>query len=373
MKRGIAQFLLPVVCFVLSFGVLSGTAIAGDTAADAKVPVYKVGVIVPLTGDAASLGNYARKAILLAHEGLPITVREKIQFLFEDDQLKAARTVSAYQKLTSVDKVDAVFVVGSGSGNVLGPLAEKDKRLLVAIGASDKRFAVGTNYVFTHWVSPESETIPLIAEVKKRNFGKIGIISSEQDGANALRDAFLQQLKDQGLGDRIVFDEKVVLEAQDFRALITKARSKNVDGLCTIILPGSLALFAKQARELQFPGDIFGYELFEDSNEVKASEGALVGKWYVNASDPTNDFVTKFKAKYNEHPGFAAGNAYDVASLVSFAASAYNGDNAKIADHLREIKDYHGAIGIYSATGDNRFALPASLKVVLEDGFKKLQ
>ena len=358
--------------FVVSASA-EGNAGGETQGGDAPNPaIYRIGVILPLTGDAASLGNFIRKGILLAQESLPSTVQDRVKLFFEDDQFLAAKTVTAYQKLVNVDKVDAVFVTGSGAGNAVGPIAERDKKLLVAIGASDKKFVIGKKFVFTHWVSPESETTPLVEKVKAKNFQHIGIIATEHEGANSLRDAFIQELKAQVLGDRVVFDEKVAVGAQEFKTLIAKAQSKGVDGLCTIILPGSLATFSKQARELGFTGEIFGYELFEDPNEVKASDGALVGKWYVNASDPSADFLRRYKAKYNETPGFGAGNAYDAMALVSFAAAAYSNSNEKMADHLRALKDYHGAVGLYSATGDNRFALPAVIKVVEKDGFKKI-
>ena len=359
-----------VLCLCFLF-LIFAEALPSSAVAEGKP--YTIGVIVPLSGDAASLGNYIRKGVIFSYDSLPASVHDRVRILFEDDQLQPAKTVSAYHKLVSTDHADAIFVTGSGSGNALGPLAERDKKLLIAVGASDKRFASGTTYVFTHWVSPESETVPLVDEVKKRGFKSIGIITSEHEGANALREAFLKELKKQDLAERIVFDEKVAMGAQDFKTLLAKARTKNVDAMCTIILPGSLATYAKQVKEVALPAEIFGYELFEDVNEVKASEGTLVGKWYVNASDPTNEFRERFKMKFGELPGFGAGNAYDSLALVAFAAAAFNGNNLLIANHLRELKDYKGAVGLYSATGDNRFALPATLKVVTADGFKKLQ
>lgn len=368
MKR--RRFCSSLICALLAFSSSTSLARAQENLPPSSV--YKIGVIVPLSGDAASLGNYIRKGVLLAQESLPSTVQERVKLSFEDDQFLPAKTVTAYQKLVSVDKVDAVFVAGSGAGNAVGPLAEKDKKLLIAIGASDKKFVIGKKLSFSHWVSPESETIPVIEKVKAKGFQHIGIITSEHEGANALRDAFIQGLKDQVLGDRVVFDEKIAIGAQEFKTLIAKAQSKGVDGICTIILPGSLATFAKQSRELNFAADIFGYELFEDVNEVKASDGALIGKWYVNAADPRADFTARYKAKYNENPGFGAGNAYDSLALVAFASAAYENSNERMAEHLRTLKDYHGAVGIYSASGDNRFLLPAVLKVVEKDGFKRL-
>ncbi len=102
-------YLLRLLPFFLLLPVL--------THADAK---YKVGVILPLSGPASSLGNYLKKGIDLAYEQLSATQRENLSVLYEDDQLTAVKTVAAAQKLVNVDKVNALFVLGSGSGNVAG-------------------------------------------------------------------------------------------------------------------------------------------------------------------------------------------------------------------------------------------------------------
>jgi len=39
---------------------------------------------------------------------------------------------------------------------------------------------------------------------------------------------------------------------------------------------------------------------------------------------------------------------------------------------LHTVKDFNGALGTYSASGDNRFTLPAAIKVITADGFKKI-
>ena len=39
---------------------------------------------------------------------------------------------------------------------------------------------------------------------------------------------------------------------------------------------------------------------------------------------------------------------------------------------LHTLRDFHGALGTYSASGDNRFTLPTAIKIVTEGGFQKL-
>lgn len=333
---------------------------------------YKVGVILPLSGKIASLGVYIKKGIDLAYQELNDDERNKIKLYFEDDQFEARQTVSAYQKLKAQHNIDAVLTVGSTAGNVLGPIAEKDKKLMISIGASDKKFAAGTDYIFTHWVSPEAESSVMAAEIQKRDYKHIAGIINEQEGAIALNDAFIEEMKQKGISDLIVMQEKFLMDNTDYRTFISKAKAKNVDGVYAVLFPAGLGTFAKQAREAGLDADIFGFELFEDEHAVEASDGALIGQWYVNADDAGSEYAKRFKAKYNEEPGWASANAYDSLSLIKNALMKYGSDNLKISNYLKSVKNYSGAIGTYSATGDNRFELPATVKVVAKDGFKKL-
>jgi ABC-type branched-subunit amino acid transport system substrate-binding protein len=165
---------------------------------------------------------------------------------------------------------------------------------------------------------------------------------------------------------------RVLPDTRSFATEIAKIRAKGADGVAVCLLPGSLASFAKQARDLNLKAELFGFELFEDENEVAASDGALIGKWYINADEVNDSFRAKYSEKYGEQPGWATANAFDTLNLLADGLSENDSDNDKLVEFLRGVKNYKGAAGVYSASGDNRFDLPATVKIVTEDGFKKL-
>ena len=114
-------------------------------------------------------------------------------------------------------------------------------------------------------------------------------------------------------------------------------------------------------------------ETFEDHNEVKNSDGILIGCQYVNAANPTEPFANDYKARYQEFPGWASANGYDSIRLLAKAALNYGNDAKATANFLSTLKDYEGASGKYSAFSDNRFTLPAALKVVTASGFDEVK
>ncbi|RIL12553.1 MAG: hypothetical protein DCC75_00195 [Proteobacteria bacterium] len=356
---------------ILSIGALLPLS-AFLTDLKAESAPYKIGVILPLSGEVASLGNYIKRAIDLAYSELPEDQQSRLKLIYEDDQLQSQKSVSIFHKLNSLDKADAVFVLGSGVGNAVGPLAERQGKILIAIGASDKKFAVGTKHVFIHWVVPEKESEIIVREIKKRGLQRIAIIAAEQEGVIAFNKAFMAEMAKHNLTDRIVLDERYLQDNKDFKPFLSKVRAKQADSIYVLLFPGGLSTFMKQARDFAIKADIFGAELFEDQHEVAASDGTLIGKWYVNADEASPDFIANYKKKYGEHPGWATANAYDSLKLMADAVARHGNDNAAIASYLRGIKDYKGAAGSYSATGDNRFDLPATIKIVTKDGFEKI-
>ena len=55
--------------------------------------------------------------------------------------------------------------------------------------------------------------------------------------------------------------------------------------------------------------------------------------------------------------------AFDMVQILAKAWAGGARTGPALADHLRELKDYQGALGTYSATGDNRFTLAAVVKI----------
>lgn len=338
--------------------------------AEEKKP-YRVGVILPLSGPYAGLASYAHKAIELAYENFTPEQKALVEIVFQDDQFDNKQTVTGYNQLNShPGGLDAVFTIASPPSLTLAPITNRNKDILIAIGASDAKIVDGEKYAFIHWVTPPVLGDVLAAELKQRDFKKIAFLSAEASGAIADMDACISALKELGHGDRVIHREIFPTTYTDFRTDLLKIKNKDADAIVVALFPGALSSFAKQARSVKLPAELIGMETFEDEGEVNAAEGALDGTWYVNASDPTDEFISMYKTKYNQHPGWAAGNAYDAVQLILAAVAAVGNDNDKVRDYLRNIKDFSGASGVFSSSGDQRFTLPAALKRVTKNGFE---
>lgn len=340
-----------------------------NTAADAAPPKYRIALIIPLTGPVASLGEYVRNGATYAYENLDPALRERIELIVSDDQFDPKQTLSIYNQLSTQAPVDAVFVLGSSPAIALAPITERKKQILMAIGASDPTIVEGRRYAFIHWVIPSVLGAHLADELIRRDFRRVAFIAGEASGTIADTTATSHELAKRGFGDRVVFSESYEKGLTDYRTVISTLKSKQADAVVLAMFPGALSAFVKQAKQLELRAEIIGMETFEDEAEVKASDGTMQGLWYVNASDPTGDFAEKYRGRWGTHPGWGSGNAFDAMALVGRAIAAGKSDADSVREYLRSVTIYKGASGTYSASGDNRFNLPASLKRIVGEKF----
>ena len=328
----------------------------------------KIGVIIPLSGDGASMGSAFRNGVMLAYAELSSQDKARLKISFEDDQLSPKQAVSAYQKLKASELADIVVTFASGSSNAVAPLAERDGVVMLAI-ATDPKIVADKKWAMNLWVTPEEECRVVLAEMKRRGYKRIARIGTLSDGVISGIKAFDEQ--NNGIVT-VAHDQLFPTDVKEFRTYVTRLRADpNLDAVSVWLFPGQLAVFARELRQSGSKLPISGLEMFEDLNEIKAANGALEGAWYVNSDDATSEFMEKYKQKYPESSSLTASNGYDV---IMLSAKATQNANSREGINLffHNLKDFNGALGTYSATGDNRFTLPAAVKVVTGTGFKKM-
>ncbi|MDB5259264.1 MAG: Branched-chain amino acid transport system substrate-binding protein [Candidatus Taylorbacteria bacterium] len=301
----------------------------------------KIGVIVPLSGNVAFLGEGVRNAAMLAQSQLHDT-RLKYELIFEDDGFDPKRTASAAQKLISIDKVDAIVTLASSAGNIVNPIAEKNKVIHFAI-ASDPTIAKG-NYNFIHWTPPKAEVETFIKELGRRKIRKIAIFGAHIPGIIAINNEMKRQIA--GTEISIVDEEDFNFGETDFKTRILKAQEKQPDIYVLFAFSPELENVTKQLRELGVKTPITAIESFEQTDQPQLYEG----NWYVNAADATNAFIDLYQNKYGKQPTLGSANAYDIVGMIanaSEAAYAKTGKSSKdaIVSELLNIKGMSGALG----------------------------
>jgi len=350
---------------LLAVLLLTGRQAASGFVVVQKQEAFKVGIIGPFTGEVASLGENVKNGALLSYDDLSADKKEKISILFEDDHFDAKTTVSAFNKLVQIDDADAVICFASGPCNAVAPLAEEYKIPLIAV-ASDPKISVNKSFVVRLEIAPGQEAKVLSEFIKEKNYARIASIVALQDGIKA---GYAELMKHPEYSSKEIFSENVNIKEKDLRTVIAKIIEKNPDVIFLGLLPGQAGEFAKQARELGYNKSFVGLNFIEGEETLTAANGTLEGLVYTQAADPTDWFSREYELRYNKSIGPGSPHMYDAIGMISNCISEGKSSNEAMASCLNSIKDYSGAFGTFSSTGNHEFGLPVMLKTVKNNQF----
>lgn len=337
------------------------TPATGLPAGEAGEPI-KIGLIAPLTGDIAFIGEAAKNSaeLALAKIGEDKDFLHKYELVVEDDAFDPKKTASAINKLISIDKVSAVISLGSGGANVVSPIAEQSKVPHIGL-ASDANVAKG-EYNFIHWTRPQEEVDMMIAELGKRKLTKVAIVGVNQQGFEAISLDFKAKAKDADI--TVVADETFNTGTRDFKSIIAKTQKAKPDVYLLGIFSPEIEIIGKQMKDLGVKTPLTSIESFGLSSDPTIFEGA----WFIDAAVVSGNFADGYKAKYNKEPGPTSGNVYDAINLFAQAIEKTKNSGIptgeEIIKQLSQINSYSGAFGSLSVTADGAFISQPSVKII---------
>lgn len=344
--------------------VVGGLYVGSLTKAPEKNGVIKIGLILPLTGDLAFIGEAGKNAAELAVEELNADTSNahRYELVIEDDGFDAKKTASAIQKLVSVDTVDVVVSVSTGGGNVVAPIAEAHELPHIGL-ASDVNVAKG-KFNFIHWTRPQEEVEVMLTELKRRGLTKIVIMGANDSGFPAITNDLVARAP--GAGIEIVRNVEFVPGLTDFKTLITEAKTTNPDAYILNAFSPELEILGKQMQDLGVEAPVTSIESFGLSNNPNLFEG----EWFVDSAVPKGGFGDAYRAKWNTDPGPTSGNIYDAIQLFAGAIEATGKERptgAEVVEKLNKTEGYSGAFGPLTLGSEGEFISIPSVKVI-KDG-----
>jgi len=281
---------------------------------NAQTGSIKIGIILPLTGNSAHLGEGVKNAVTLAQENLGAT-KYKYEFIFEDDALDPKRTATAATKLITVDHVDALISYTSGSGNVVAPIAEANKTFHFGI-ASDPKIAVG-EHNFVLWLPVKEQAKVFVAELQKHGIKTIANFVQNQAGIKAADAALKVELANTDI--KIVSDQTLNAGDKDFRSALAKSKESGADIYILSAFSPEVELLAKQAREAGITAPFTSINAFELAKDKTPFEG----DWYVGEKAPLNGFIDAFRKRFGAEISLGTANVYDVVNLIVATAEKF--------------------------------------------------
>jgi len=338
--------------------------LSGDGVKEPGKATVKIGLTLPLSGDMSFIGQTMMNGANLALKNQQET-KYNYELVAEDDKLDPKTTSTTATKLLTVDNVDAIISISSGTGNVVSPIAESNKRLHIG-AASDASVAKG-EYNFIHWTPPDEEAKGWVEEAARRGHKRVAILMVQQQGFLAMRDSVMKYLPGTGLE---IVDEQIFSPGEkDFKTMILKAEEKNPDVYLLGAFEPEIPVLYKQLKEAQVKADLTSIESFELAKDPSQFEGS----WYTNAAEGTSAFNEMFKNEYNENPQMGSPNAYDMINLVIYAFEKAGKDSSEkpaqedVIAELMKLKGFDSAMGKIDVGPEGIVESKAAVKVI-KDG-----
>ena len=274
-------------------------------------PSVRVGVILPLTGGAADYGESVRNSIELAREDRK-DVLSKVDFLYEDAAYDPKQAVSAFHKLTRVDKVDLIYVWGVAYCKAVAPLAEASRVPFIG-QCIDPTIARDRSYVIRFMNYTDQYLLATTRYLHSKGHLRLAVVVTENPYLEEMLAALERNLLD---GQTVSVIDRLPPSEMDFRSVISRIRRSNADAVGVFLSIGQIAAFYRQLREQQLTLSTFGTNFFESLTEIQAAGGALDGAIFAN-NEVGQSFVRRYKERFGRitQIGFGA-LAYEFVSSL---------------------------------------------------------
>ncbi|MGX2960686.1 ABC transporter substrate-binding protein [Peribacillus sp. JNUCC 23] len=313
-------------------GVLAGCN--SDSAGSNASEELLIGANLELTGGVASYGQSI-------YEGANLALKEinkkgingkQLKLVKYDNKSEAQEAMNGALKLINQDKVLAI--IGSAtSTNTLAQVALANKNkvpIITATGTSPEVTVTNgklNDYVFrTCFIDPFQGTVAANFSTKNLGAKTAAIyIDNSSDYSKGLAASFKESFEKNG--GSVVTEEAYLQKDTDFRATLTRIKSKKPD---FIYIPGyyeEVGLIVKQARESGIDVPIMGADGWDSPKLLEiAGKDALANTFITNhysSGDPDvkiQSFVEAFQKEYKgKKPDAFAALGYDTAYFLAEA------------------------------------------------------
>jgi branched-chain amino acid transport system substrate-binding protein len=358
--------------------VLACLAICGWTIQPALAE-YAVGAIFSVTGGASFLGDPEKKTAEMVVEKINKAGGingQKVKLTVYDDEGDATKCNLLAKKLITQDKVVAVIGPSvSGLSLAVVPVFEKEQTPLISCAASykivhDEKTGKPYPWIFK---TPQSDSLAVEAvytQMQKMGISKIAIISvTEAFGASG-REELLRLAPAYKI--EIVADEKYGPKDTDMMAQLTKIKGLAPQAIINWSVGPSQVTVVRNWRDLGMEKiTFFQSHGFGSRKNIELAAGAAEGVYcplgacniaeLLPANHPqkkvTMEYMSDYKAKYNEPLSSFGGHAWDAMSLLADALKAVGPDKAKIRAYLENKKGFVGQHGVFNFSADDHNGL----------------
>jgi branched-chain amino acid transport system substrate-binding protein len=314
----------------LPWGVCLASALAiglSDPQAAAEQPI-RIGTSLSITGKQYSAqGGYCREGYVLCQKHVNAergVIGRQIEFVIYDDGSDEKTAAQNYEKLITVDKVDAVLgPYGSAITEAVADITEKHRMLLIAPTAGTSSiWEKGRRYLIMMLSPVENLPEGLIDLAAQNRLKRVAVIKLDGLVANAAATGASELAKKKGL--EVVFAETYPSATTDFSDILKKVMAARPDVLMAAsVRIDDLVKITRQMREVDLNVKMFSsvpYGLLPDYYKQLGKEAEFVYSgsfWDTGLPYPGNrEFVAAYEKEFNRTPSVQSAASYAGCQLL---------------------------------------------------------
>ncbi|MBD1911987.1 MULTISPECIES: ABC transporter substrate-binding protein [unclassified Leptolyngbya] len=345
----------------------AASASASPAAASADGP-FKLGSLMPLTGDLAQYGQTMQDSINLLVDTTNScggALGQPIELISEDDQTDPAAGAAGMTKLAEVDRVGAVVgAAGSAVSSAAVDIAVRNQVVQISPSSTSPSFtdrAKNGDFkgFWARTAPPDTFQGDALAQLaREQGFNTVAVLAINNDYGNGLLEAFVPAFE--ALGGTVVNKDNPTKYAENATTFDSELQSSFGDKPDAVLVIGYLetgSLILKSAYEQGLLGGdtkvlltdgMKSDELAE--NVGKGSDGQFITTGVIgtapSAGGPAIDAFTKlYQEKFNRAPNVYDPNSWDAAAILVLAAeAAKSGRGADIEAKLDEVANAPGEV-----------------------------
>ena len=300
---------------------LAAATFAAALPALAQDNTFKIGLILPMTGQQASTGRQIEAAarLYMAQNGDTVAGK-KIQLIVKDDTSLPDTTRRLAQELVVNDKVNVLAGFGiTPSALATAPIATQSKTPLVVMAAATSSITEASPYIVRTSFTLPQVSVALADWAPKNGIKKVVTLVSDYGPGIDAEKFFKERLTFNG--GQVTEALRVPMRNPDFAPFLQKVRDLKPDAMFVFVPSGAGAAVMKQFLERGM--DKAGIKMIatgdvtDDDQLNDMGDGALgvVSSHHYSAAHPSatnKKFVEAFgKANKGLRPNFMAVGGYD--------------------------------------------------------------
>jgi branched-chain amino acid transport system substrate-binding protein len=311
-----------------------------------------VGVLVPLTSGVPGAARAAQQGALLAVDevsGSGSAAGATMTLVVEDDRGSPEAALRLFDQLLQRKVVAVVGPLTDRSATAVAPVAERAHVPLISPGATGTIPYAGSSVFRTSLPAPAQARVLAEYARSTQRIKHVSVIHEGNDYGAVVAMVFAQRLRELGgevVGTRLYRDGE-----RDFSRHANGVIADGADAAFIAGYPDEGVRIIQQLRARGFTGPILGSDALYSPDLIEwgqdAVEGVLLPAAFV-ATEPipaVQDFVGKYRRKYNQTPDHFAAQAYDAVKILAFAVRRGGRTSDKVRTALQGLRRFPGATG----------------------------